>query len=498
MTDSTTKADWVIRGARVYDGISREPSVFDVAIVNDRIASIGVDLPAASREVAGAGLCLAPGFVDVHSHDDFVLFLEPRLPFKALQGVTTEIVGNCGIGPAPSAGSRPWMERFHPGAVFPEFIDTFDYINAVDGAGPSLNVAVLAGHGSLREAAAPGSRGPLSRAERVKLEALYEEAVQAGVVGLSSGLIYEPGCHADEGELSSLLQRGRELAPLYTTHLRNEADHLLPAVEEAIRIAEAAGVGLQLSHHKAHGRNNWGRVKDSLALVDGALARGLDVALDVYPYTAGSTILSAIVDGLGGSSRLGTLDPGDVVVATMSGHEGLEGSSLADLMRLWSMSKEAAAAEILRLDPGAWVIIHAMSEDDVETVIRHPRTLFGSDGIPTTAGRPHPRLCGTFPRVLGHYTRERGLLELGETIRRLTSVAAARFGLVDRGEVRPGAFADLVLFDADAVLDRATYEDPRQPPLGIEAVWVNGRRVVAGGQHTGERPGRALRRGRGS
>ena len=495
MTDSTTKADWVIRGALVYDGISREPTVFDVAIMSDRIVAIGPDLPAASREVAAAGLCLAPGFVDVHSHDDFVLFLDPHLPFKALQGVTTEIVGNCGIGPAPSSGSRPWMERFHPGAVFPEFLDTFGYIAAVDEAAPALNIAVLAGHGSLREAAAPGSRGALSRVEQVKLEALYEEAVAAGVVGLSSGLIYEPGCHADEAELIALLRRGREMAPLYTTHLRNEADHLLLAVEEAIRIADAAGVGLQLSHHKAHGRNNWGRVKDSLALVDRALERGLDVALDVYPYTAGSTILSAIVEGLGGSSRLGKLDPEDVVVATMSGHEELEGSNLADLMRRWSVSKEEAAAEVLRLDPGAWVIIHAMSEDDVETVIRHPRTLFGSDGIPTTAGRPHPRLYGTFPRVLGHYTRERGLLVLGETIRRLTSVAAARFGLVDRGAIRPGAFADLVLFDAASVLDQATYEDPRRPPPGIEAVWVNGRRVVEGGRHTGERPGRALRRG---
>lgn len=488
------KFDCVIRGASVFDGISAEPSVCDVGIRAERIAAVGLDLPAGRREISAAGMHLAPGFIDVHAHDDFAVLLEPELPFKLLQGITTEIVGNCGIGPAPRRGAAPWIERFHPGVRVPDYDDTRSYLRAVEEAGPSLHVAVLAGHGSLRQAVIPDAGRTPSAREWRALEAALDEALEAGVIGLSTGLVYEPGRRAEAAELVRLLARARGSAPLYATHLRSEAEELVPAVREAIFIAEEAGVGLQLSHHKASGRDNWGRVSETLGLVDRAIERGVDVWLDQYPYTAGSTILRALVEGQGEGRRLEKLGPEDVVIASVEGHPELEGLSLARIMES-GLTKDEAAEHVLTLDPGAWIVIFAMSEDDVETVMRHPRTLFGSDGLPTSHGRPHPRLWGTFPRIFGRYVRERGVVGLGEAVRRATGAAARRFGLVDRGEIRPGAYADLVLFDAARILDEATYDQPRRAPTGVDSVWVDGVSVVQGGAHTGARPGRVLRRG---
>ncbi len=487
--------DWVIRDALVYDGTGDSPVQMDVAVDEDRISALGIGLAPGLRECFATGLCLAPGFVDVHSHDDFAALLDPGLSFKALQGVTSEVVGNCGIGAAPRSGARAWIERLHPGVRLPDYEGYGQYLLRLEEAAPAINLAVLAGHGSLRTTAAPTSSGPLSGLELKRFEGLLDEALEAGIVGLSSGLIYEPGCHADESELIALCRRLGQKAPLYATHLRNEADHLIEAVDEALRIAEAAGVGLQLSHHKAHGRNNWGKVAQSLARVDAAVARGVDVWLDQYPYTAGSTILSAIVEqtDAAGNSRLGRMLPENLVLATVVGHPEIEGRNLGELMNDWQTDRAGAAARVLELDAGAWVIVHAMCADDVERVMRHPRTLFGSDGIPTTTGRPHPRLCGTFPHILGHYGRERGVLSLSEAIARMTRKSAQRFGLRDRGIVRAGAFADLVLFDASRVAAGATYDEPRRAPLGIHKVWVNGSLLVDEGQSTGARPGRVLR-----
>ncbi|HSC88633.1 MAG TPA: D-aminoacylase [Polyangiaceae bacterium] len=489
--------DWAIRDATVYDGSGSAPFVADVALCGQRIEAIGVGLGLAANELSARRKALSPGFVDVHSHDDFAALLQPELGFKLLQGVTSEVVGNCGIGAAPRRGAGDWLERMHPGRQLPDYDGYRGYLARLDEAGPSLNLAVLAGHGALRAAAAPSSKGPLSAGEMSELEGLLDEALDAGVVGLSSGLIYEPGRYADERELSQLCRRLVPRAPVYATHLRNEADRLLNAVDEALRVAEEAGVGLQLSHHKAHGRNNWGRVRESLARVDAAVARGADVWLDQYPYTAGSTILRAIVeiDAFTNTSRLGTLSPDDLVLSSVVDHPELEGRSLAHCMADWGVDVQVAAERVLALDDQAWVIVHAMSEDDVRTVMRHPRTLFGSDGIPSSEGKPHPRLWGTFARLLGHYVREQGVLPIERMIERMTRLPCERFGLKQRGRIEVGAYADLVLFDPAQIAARASYDEPRTPPLGIEAVWVNGALSARDGELTGRRAGQALRSG---
>ena len=280
--------------------------------------------------------------------------------------------------------------------------------------------------------------------------------------------------------------------------MRDEAAGLLDSIRETLRIGESAGVPVQVSHHKVTGHDNWGLVRDSLALLDEARAAGLDVTADQYPYTAGSTVLAAVVQngGLrrGARGGLGPMAGSDVVIASAAACPEYEGCNLAELAERWGVDAQAAAERVLRDEPSTWVVMHSMSEDDVREVLRHPTTMIGSDGVPTDGGRPHPRLYGTFPRVLGHYARDEGVIAMEEAVHRMTGFSAAKFGLVDRGLVREGAYADLVVFDPDAIDDVSSYEDPRRHPAGIHHVFVNGRAVVRDGVHTGDRSGRALRR----
>ena len=287
-----------------------------------------------------------------------------------------------------------------------------------------------------------------------------------------------------------------EVGGLYASHMRNEGDGLLEAVAETIRIGEDGGVPVQISHHKATGAANWGRVHDSLTLIDAARDRGVDVTADQYPYTAGSTSLFAVLQNFEeGTAGVGATDWSQVVLASVPGHPEWEGESLADRAAAEGAEPPQIARRIVdEVGYGAIVVMHSISEDDVRTVMAHPTTMIGSDGIPSRGGKPHPRLYGTFARVLGHYARDEGVLTLEEAVHRMTGMPAAKFGLPGRGVIEVGAWADLVLFDPATVADIATYESPRRHPTGIAAVWVNGTQVVRDGEHTGARPGRAVRR----
>ncbi|HSU90102.1 MAG TPA: amidohydrolase family protein, partial [Sporolactobacillaceae bacterium] len=319
-----------------------------------------------------------------------------------------------------------------------------------------------------------------------------------GAVGLSTGLIYEPGRYARTEEIIELAGEMAAIGGLYASHMRNEAGGLLDSIRETIRIGEEARVPIQISHHKASGRENWGMVRDSLRLIEEARARGIDVTADQYPYTSGSTILAAVLqnrafdDGQGPMGRV----PGDkVLFASMPAHPEREGMTLKQFCDEWGVSERAAAERIIAEEGGdAVVIVGTMDEADVRTVLRHPTTMIGSDGI-AAGSRPHPRLYGTFPRVLGHYARDERLMSVAEAVHRMTGMAAEKFKLAERGFVRAGYFADLVIFDPATIADVGTYENPRQFPNGLSHVFVNGTAIVADGKHTGARPGRALRRG---
>lgn len=490
----------MIHGATLYDGSGAPPRRADLAVRGERIAAIEPRIEGGGVRVDASGLALAPGFVDVHTHDDFAAVLFPEMGFKVQGGVTSVVVGNCGMGAAPRPQADAYAAAFHPGRPLPAWEGYAGYLAYLEGEPASCNVAALVGLGGVRAAVLGGEARAPDAGELGAMRALVREGIEAGCAGVSSGLIYEPGKHAQVDELAALAGEARASGGLYATHMRDEGAGLLGAVREAIAVGERAGVPVQISHHKAAGRASWGLVRESLALIDGARARGVDVSADQYPYTAASTVLAAVVsyfsDAEGGRG-VGQGDAAEVVLSSAPKNPGWEGRSIADLAAEWGVAPLAAARRVLDAEGiAAAVVIHNMSEDDVRTVMRHPSTMIGSDGLPMIHARPHPRLYGTFARVLGTYVREQGVLSLEEGVHRMTGLSAARFGLADRGLLRAGAFADLVLFDPAKIADVASYDDPHHPPAGIERVFVNGTEVVRGGAHTGARPGRPLRRGR--
>jgi N-acyl-D-amino-acid deacylase len=483
--------DLIIRDASIYDGEGGAPFRGDLAVDSDTIAAVGA-VPGAARETLEArGLALAPGFIDVHTHDDFAAVLYRDMSFKTAGGVTTSVVGNCGMGAAPWAAATVMARAMHPEPL-PQWNGYRGYLDRIEAEPPGVNIAALIGHGTARLAAMGNEAREPTGAEMQAMKDVISEGLEAGAVGLSSGLIYDPGRFARTKELVELASLMRNTGALYATHMRNEGTGLLDAVSEAISIGKEAGVPVQISHHKASGREAWGLVTRSLALIEQAQASGLDVHADQYPYTAGSTILSAVFR----DRSFGGIPPAAIVIASAAGHCDWEGRSMAALAAAMGCDATDAAARVLSEEPDATVVIHTMCEEDVRMVMRHPSTMIGSDGLPTLAGKPHPRLYGTFARVLGHYARDEGLFSLTEAVHRMTGFPAKKFGFTDRGTLRAGARADLVLFDPDTIIDCGTFEDPKQMPKGIVSVYVNGALTVQDGKPTGARAGRVLRRGK--
>jgi len=488
--------DLLIRGGSVIDGTGGPARRADVAVRDGRIASVAADVKgAAARVIEAEGLVVAPGFIDVHSHDDAAVIANPGVDFKVMQGVTTDIVGNCGVGLAPA------------GEVFQTFLQaglsnvlgsvpeitwrTFgEYMDAVEEARPALNVACLAPHGVIRFGTLGLESRPPERHELATMREYAIEAMDAGAVGLSTGLIYPPGAFAETPELIELAKVAAEAGGLYVSHIRDEGPGLLDAVAEAIEIGREAGLPVQISHLKAAGRANWGRTKDSIRLIERSRSEGVDVAFDAYPYTAGSTILGALARGPVAA------DPDAVIVASVRERREYEGKTISQIAEMLGLPAPEALSRVLQEEPDAVAIFFIMDEADVRRVLKHELCMIGSDGLPS-GGKPHPRLYGTFPRVLGRYAREEGLLTLEEAVRKMTAQPAQRFGLGRRGEVREGWFADLVVLDPRTVADIATYEEPRQYPTGIEYVTVNGELVVDDGKQTQARPGRVIRRDHG-
>jgi N-acyl-D-amino-acid deacylase len=486
--------DLIIRNVSIYDGSGAPAFSGDIAIDGDTIAAVGAITGSAKDVLNGKGLAVAPGFIDVHTHDDFAAVLYPDMEFKSAGGVTTCVVGNCGMGAAPYAPAMRMAHAMHPQAL-PEWTGYRGYFEYLEKHPPGVNIAALIGHGTVRLAAMGTEAREPTDTEMAAMKDVVAEGLDAGAVGLSSGLIYDPGRFARADELIELCRLMRGTGALYATHMRDESLGLLASVNEAIAIGEGAGVAVQISHHKASGRAAWGLVSQSLKLIEAAQARGLDVHADQYPYTAGSTILSAVYrDGkLGGGA--GPLEGDAVVIASAPAHRDWEGLSIAQIAAQTGSDANAAAARVLEAEPGATVIIHTMCEDDVKTVMRHASTMIGSDGLPTLEGKPHPRLYGSFARVLGRYARDEQVFPLAEAVWRMTGFPAKKFGFHDRGLLRAGMKADIVLFDAATIIDAGTFADPHKTPKGIAGVWVNGKLAAHGGKATGERGGRVLRTG---
>ncbi len=473
--------DVLFTGGTVIDGTGAPRVRADVAVAGDRIAAVGELAGAqAARVIDARGRIVAPGFIDAHTHDDNLLLVDPAMTPKTSQGVTTVIAGNCGVSLAPLRPGRPVPPPLDLLGVpedfrYPRFAD---YVARLDETPPAANAGLLVGHSALRLDTMDDVDRPATAPEIDAMRERLAEGMEAGAIGFSTGLIYGPNKAATTDEVAAVAEVAGAAGGLYVTHMRNEHDGVEEAMEEAFEIGRRAGAGVVISHHKCAGRQNFGRSRDTLARIEKA-REGQSVGLDVYPYTAGSTVLLAEM-----------VEKAERVIVTWSEpHPEHAGRDLAEVAA--ELGVDALAA-VERLNP-AGGIYFMMDEADVQRIIAYEHSMIGSDGLPHDR-HPHPRLWGTFPRVLGHYARDLGLLTLEDAVRRMTGLTAAQFGLTDRGEVRAGACADLVVFDAETIAARATFETPMQPAAGIDVVMVNGQVIREGGRATAARPGRALRR----
>ncbi len=481
-TPASSQPDLVIRSALLIDGTGKPATLGDLAVTDDRITAVGaLGALKGGVEIAAEGKALAPGFIDVHTHDDRALLSDPLMACKVSQGVTTVVAGNCGVSLAPlRIGRRPPppldLLAEEPGQFYGNF---GDYLDALDASPPALNAACQVGHSTLRVGAMDRLDRAASPAEILVMRRRLEESLEAGAIGFSTGLWYDPAAAAPTSEVIEIARALKPLGAIHTTHMRDESAHVIDSLEETFAIGREAEVPVVISHHKVSGLSNHGRTRETLALIEKA-RRQQPLGLDVYPYVAGSTVL-----------RTARLEEASRVIVTWSRpHPEFAGRDLSVIADQLGCSMAEAAA---RLQPGG-AIYFMMDEANVRRVLSYPYAMIGSDGLPHDE-HPHPRLWGTFPRVLGHYVRHVGLFTLEEAIRRMTSLPAAKFGLTGRGILRPGAYADLVLFDPKTIVDRASFEKPKVPAAGIELVMVNGSAVWRDGKPSGARPGRALRLG---
>lgn len=476
--------DVIIRNASIVDGTGADRFEGDLAIRGDRIARLGsLGTATAETVIDAAGLVVAPGFIDAHTHDDRLLLSDPDMAPKVSQGVTTVVGGNCGISLAP-------MPRPIPDPVTPplnlldedgkwyRFATFTDYVAELEAHPAATNCAMLVGHSTLRVATMDDLTQPASPEQIAAMREMVVEALEAGAIGVSTGLAYAPAIGSPTEEVIEICEPLRERGGLYCTHMRDEGDMVVESLNETFRIGRDVGVPVVISHHKVVGAKNFGRSAETLKLIECQMATQ-EICLDCYPYAASSTILAPHLAA--NATR--------VTVTWSKSLPQFAGWDLTDIMEKLGGTREDV---IQRLLP-AGAVYYRMDEGDVERILAFDQTMIGSDGLPHDE-KPHPRLWGTFPRVLGHYSRKRNLFSLETAIHKMTGLTARNFGLPDRGIIREGAFADLVILNPETVDEVATYDRPIAPSRGIETVLVNGKVIWSEGRPSGQRPGRVLRR----
>ncbi len=524
--------DVIVANGEIIDGSGREAFCADIGVKKGKIVAIGrLNEQEALDRIDASGLTVSPGFIDIHCHSDALLFKTPHDVAKILQGVTTEIIGNCGLSAAPVNPETLELLKKYTAAIFAEgnlawdWHSTGEFLDRLEKTQPLGNVVSLVGHGTVRIAVMGFDNRDPNASELAQMKYLVKEALSEGAFGLSSGLIYPPGVFSATPEMVELCRPVAEVGGLYATHMRNEGTWLIESVEETIQVSQQTGVAVEISHHKAAGRANWGKVDRSLAMMAQARDRGVDIHCDVYPYIASSTVLGALLPpwaqeggtgamlqrladracrrrmttefttGLPGWDRFATGDNWEsIVIASCGVNHDWEGETIASLAARRGQEPAEALFDILLAENGdVLMMAFVMCEADVATVLRHPLAMVGSDAIPS-AGNPHPRFYGTFPRILCKYVREEKILTLPEAIRKMSALPAQKLGLKDRGLIQVGLAADIAVFDKMSVTDRAKYDDPCHYASGMDTVMVNGRVAVRKGRFTGELAGQVLRR----
>ena len=538
--------DVIIRNGKIVDGSGQKAYRGDVGVENGRIAEISPELAADAHEIVNADGCVvSPGFIDMHSHSDFTLLVHSEAESKIRQGVTTELVGNCGGSPAPVPDERfdDFMQyMIGLGGLYQKVLAPQDwkwktlarFYEELEKKGIAVNLAPLVGHSTLRCAVMGYENGPPSPDELKQLKYLLEKELDLGAFGLSTGLIYHPGAFADREELTELAKVVRSYGGIYTTHMRSEGKYLIEAIDEALYVGEKSGAPVEISHMKCEVPVNWGKAQNALRRIDRSRESGNQIDFDQYPYRAyqcglleifptwakenGADRMIAVLkdkqlrsklikdmtqgpydwdnpmDGLGWDQiRLNGFN--------RESNQELEGLTVARIAEHLAMPPVEAVFHLFVVEQGGLsMIVFSMNEDEVVEIMQHPAGMFGSDGCAvapyglTAARKVHPRFYGTYPRILGRYVREKQVLTLEQAIHKMTGRPARKLQLNDRGLLKKGYQADMVVFDKNHIADTATFENPHQYPEGIHHVLVNGEPVIAHGQHTGRLPGKVLKR----
>jgi N-acyl-D-amino-acid deacylase len=526
----------LIKNGRLVDGTGNPWFKADIGISEGKIEKIGSIKEKEEQTIDVEGLIVSPGFIDLHNHSDLTVLAYPHCENYLMQGVTTAVVGNCGLSMAPLNPKRMELLKTY---LSPLLAPDFDYrwnwrtlgefYKIVKEKGTGMNLVPLVGQGTIRVAVKGFEKSEASAQEMKEMKRLLAQSLEEGAFGMSTGLIYPPGSYTPTKELIELGRILKEYGRIYASHIRNEADFLMEALKEVIKIGEVNGIPVEISHHKASGESNWGKVNATLRAIREARERGVEVGCDVYPYTAGSTTITAILPGWaleGGVERM--LDrlkkkearkkikeelskdtiKGEnwikeagfdgIIVASCQSNREYEGKSLEEILREKGRLQEKYEGLLdllLEIGGNASIVLFTMSEEDVKTVISSPISSIASDSWVTSPsiGKPHPRAYGTFPRVLGKYVREERILTLEDAIRKMSSLPASKVRLKNRGLLKEEFWADLVVFDPAKIRDRSTYKDPHQYPIGIKYVIVNGQIAVENGKLTDSKPGKIIK-----
>jgi N-acyl-D-amino-acid deacylase len=521
--------DLIIKNGKIVDGTGNPWLAGDVGIQQGAIVAVGQLSQEAHRTIDAHGQVIAPGFIDGHCHSDLMILDYPNSEIKLQQGVTTEVVGNCGLAPAPffpetASLLQTYVEPILGRTSWEWPWNTVEqYMQTVAKASISENIATYVAHGALRIAVMGFANRPATREELDRMKGLLEEGLRAGAIGFSIGLLYAPGSYTSREEIAELCSVLPKYNGLFSTHIRGEGNNLIPSIKEVIWIAEKTGVSLHISHLKAAGKANWGKILEALELVEEARGRGMDVTVDVYPYNAGSTMLTTVLppwvleggiectldafrdpqmrrrvrEELGSEQKdwdnlVYSTGWSSVIISSVqtAANRHLEGKHIEEISELRGQHPVDCVMDLLIEEGGRISIVYFhMSDTDVKEVIRYEKSLIASDSLHCETGKPHPRLYGSFPRIFAKYVREEKTLSLEQAVRKMTSFPVQRFKLGKRGLIVPGYIADIVVFDPDTISDTATYQDPRQYPTGISQVIVNGEITLANGQHTQARPG---------
>ncbi len=528
--------DLVIKNGYVIDGTGSRYFKKDIGVAGGKIKAIGrIDAPAA-KTIDASGLTVTPGFIDPHCHSDRSILTFPEAESFVMQGITTCVAGNCGETLAPvNPKTLPLLQKYFSASTDEHFSWDWrtlaDYYDEVRKQGTSMNIAPLVGQGTIRLAVKGFTPGRATKSEMRQMKRLAERALADGAFGMSTGLIYAPGTFSSPDEIAELAGVLTKYGAVYTSHMRDEESNLMKSVEETIRVGEANNIPVEISHHKAKGKANWGKVVATLREMEKARERGIEVNCDVYPYVASSTNIKAIiptwlveggVDGMmkrlgdkklrekakndilrnetGGSNYILAAGWDGIRISYCPSNHAYEGKSLEQILRekgVFDDPFEGFFDLMMEIEGAAGIIGFNMDEADVKTVIAHPLSMICTDGTvtaPRGGGVPHPRYYGTFPRVLGKYVREEKLLSLEEAIRKMTSLPAGKMGIAERGLIKEGFFADINIIDPATIIDKATFDKPHQYPEGIRYVIVNGTVVADNGRHTGAKPGMVLKR----